>query len=181
MTNQETTELSRIIRARQYRIFSRRGWISLVFRILLLILLFSLLFSQVFLICQLQGSGMYPSMKDGDLLFGYRLQKDFKSNDVVIYTQEGRTLLGRVVARAGDYVDFDGEGKFFVNGGLQTGEILYPTDPGENTSYPLQVPKGCVYVLGDYRTQTLDSRDFGPIPIDQIDGKLIGFLRRRGL
>ena len=181
MTNRETTDLSRIIRRRRYQILSRRGWISLGLRILMLILVFWILFSRIFLIHQLEGNGMYPALKDGDLLFGFRLQKDYKNDDVVLFYQDGQLMAGRVAARAGDTVDFDEDGKFYVNGGQQAGEILYPSFPREGQQYPQQVPEGCVYVLGDYRTQTRDSRDFGPVPTEDIEGKLIGFLRRRGL
>ena len=48
-------------------------------------------------------------------------------------------------------------------------------------SLSLSVPEGSVYVLGDYRTNTQDSRDFGAIPIKSVQGKVITILRRRGL
>lgn len=181
MAKPETADLSRIIRQRRYQILSRRGWISLGIRILILGLVFWLLFSQIFLVCQLQGNGMFPALKDGDLLFGYRLQREYKNDDVIIFEHNGKHCVGRVVARGGDYVDFDEEGKIFVNGGQQMGDILYPTYPKDGTQFPVQVPDSSLYVLGDYRTQTEDSRDFGPIPKEDIQAKLIGILRRRGL
>ena len=181
MTTQEVNDPARIIRRRRYQILSRRGWIQLCLRLLVLVLLLWFLFSQVFLVCQLKGNGMYPALKDGDLLFGFRLQREYKNDDVVLFHHAGKTLAGRIAARGGDYVDLDGEGRLFVNGGQQVGNILYPTYPREGEEYPLRVPDGCFYVLGDYRTQTEESRDFGPIPMDEIQGKLIGILRRRGL
>ena len=87
-----------------------------------------------------------------------------------------------VVVAAGDEVDMDEDGNLTVNGALQTGEILYPTYAGEDgPAYPYTVPEGCVFLLGDYRTQTLDSRDFGAISMENVEGKVITLLRRRGL
>jgi len=43
------------------------------------------------------------------------------------------------------------------------------------------VPEGCVYILGDYRTQSEDSRDFGAVPLEAVEAKVITLLRRRSL
>ena len=68
-----------------------------------------------------------------------------------------------------------------INGTNQGGEIMYPTYAKPGTEYPFRVPEGTLYLLGDYRTQTEDSRDFGPIPMDDIQGKVITIVRRRGV
>ena len=86
----------------------------------------------------------------------------------------------RVVAKGSDYVDMDEDGHLYVNGTVQSGEILYPTEPKTLLKYPFQVPEGYVFVLGDYRTQSSDSRDFGPLPEEAIKGKVITIVRRRG-
>lgn len=181
MAKSDSGDLSRIIARRRNQILSRRGWGRLVMRLLVLALLAWLLFSRVFLVCQLEGNGMYPSMKDGDLLIGFRLQREYKNDDVVFFEYQGKTCLGRIVARSNDTVTLDDSGTLFVNGGSQAGEILYPSFAKEGIEYPLRVPDGSVFVLGDYRTQTIDSRDFGPLPLEDIQGKLISLLRRRGL
>ena len=48
-------------------------------------------------------------------------------------------------------------------------------------SYPYQVPENSVFVLGDYRTRSTDSRLYEAISLDQVEGKVITILRRRGL
>ena len=55
----------------------------------------------------------------------------------------------------------DESGKLLINGTAQNGEILYPTYAEEGLEYPLTVPENHVFILGDYRTQTVDSRDLG--------------------
>ncbi len=70
----------------------------------------------------------------------------------------------------------------FVNGTPQTGEIAFPTYAKKGIKkYPYRVPKGCVFLLGDYRTQTKDSRDYGPIKMEDVKAKVITVLRRREL
>ncbi len=60
---------------------------------------------------------------------------------------------------------------FVVNGAVQSGEILYPTYAKDALEYPYTMPEGCFFVLGDYRTQSEDSRDFGPVPLEDVQAK----------
>ena len=142
--------LSDIINARRNAASTRDGYRSLLARVVLLAAAGYVLLTQVFLITQMRGQSMFPAMKDGDLIIGYRLQGEYAKGDVIAYTAQG-------------------------------GEIIYPTYPRDGAEYPQRVPEGCVYVLGDYRTTAQDSRDFGPIPLKDVQGKVITILRRRGL
>lgn len=170
-----------VIRRRRQALLTRRGYASLGLRLCLLALGLWLVFSQVFLLHRNQGLGMFPAVKDGDLVLAYRFQQEYVKGDVVLYRAGGQLHLGRVAAGGGDVVMMDSSGSLTVNGSPQNGEILYPTFAREGSLYPQRVQEGMVYVLGDYRTQTRDSRDFGPIPLDDIQGKVITLVRRRGL
>ena len=139
------------------------------------------LFTQVFLITQVSGNAMFPAVKDGDLIIAFRLQEDYAKNDVIVYTADGQTHIGRIVARETDVVTLDDSGKLLVNGTNHAGEILYPTYAKEGLTYPFAVPEGHVFTLGDYRTQTVDSRDFGAVDMDHVLGKVITIVRRRVL
>lgn len=176
---QET--IADIITIRRNRVLNRQSYISLVLRILFLVLAGWVMFTQVFLITLANGNAMFPAVKDGDLVIAFRIQQEYAKNDVIVYTADGKTHIGRIVARATDTVTADDSGTLFVNGTNQTGEILYPTYAKEGLTYPYTVPEGHVFVLGDYRTQTEDSRDFGPISMENVQGKVITILRRRGL
>ena len=176
-----TEDLRRIITRRREQALDRSDFISLTVRLAVVVLAGWVLFTQVFLITQASGSAMFPSVKDGDLLIGFRLQQTYQKGDVVIYHQDGNIRVGRICANSTDYVDIDEEGVLLVNGTVQSGEILYPTYAKEGLTYPVQVPQGCVFILGDYRTQSQDSRDFGPVPLDNVQAKVITILRRRGL
>lgn len=170
-----------VIRSRRNRLLDRRDAISLLLRILLLLLAGWLLATQVFLFTQVKGNSMFPALKDGDLAIGFRLQQVYQKGDVVVYELDGQLRTGRVAARAGDFVTIQEDGTLLVNGTVQSGEILYPTYPKDTLTYPYRVPEDTLFILGDYRTQSEDSRDFGPVPLENVKAKVITILRRRGL
>ncbi|MBQ8556025.1 MAG: signal peptidase I [Clostridia bacterium] len=177
----KSADIARVISRRREQVVTAQETWALVRRVLLLAVVGYLLLTQVFLITQVEGQGMFPAVKDGDLAMVYRLQGSYARNDVVAYQAEGQRYFGRIIAQGGDEVQIDTTGTLLVNGLIQTGEILFPTNTRDGESYRYVVPEGCVYVLGDYRTQTVDSRDFGAISLDDVEGKLITILRRRGL
>lgn len=170
-----------VICGRGNQVLIHQGYIHLLFRVLVLFLILYLLFSQVFLLRQVSGNDMFPAIKDGDLVFAYRLQSDLAKNDVVVYQHDGKLRAGRIIGRAGDVIMMDDTGNLLVNGTNQGGEILYPTYAKDNYKYPYVVPEDSYFLLGDYRTQTEDSRNFGPILKSSIEGKVITILRRRGI
>ena len=137
--------------------------------------------TQVCLPPQASGNSMFPAVKDGDLHIGYRLQGTYAKNDVVLYEQDGKLRVGRVLGRENDLIALDDSGTLIVNGSAQSGEILYPTYAKDTLEYPYTVPADSVFILGDYRTQSEDSRDFGPVALTDVKAKVITLLRRRSL
>lgn len=170
-----------MLRRRRLRMLTRNGYLALGWRLFLMTAVVWLAFSQVFVLHRNQGLDMFPAVKDGDLILGWRLQEEYGKNDVILYRLEGKIRLGRIAAMGTDVVMLDDSGSLLVNGSVQNGQILYPTYARENTVYPQRVPEGTVYVLGDHRTQSLDSRDHGCVPLDDIMGKVIAVVRRRGI
>lgn len=169
------------IRRRKNGLLTRRGYAALGLRLGCIAFGVWLMFSQVFLLHRNQGLGMFPNFKDGDLVLAYRLQREYSKGDPVIYRLDGGLHLGRIAALGADVVMMDDSGSLTVNGSPQNSGILYPTYARETSQYPMRVQEGMAFVLGDYRTQTQDSRDFGPVPLDDIQGKVITLVRRRGL
>jgi len=170
-----------LILRRQQGAVIKNGYVSLALKIVVIIIAAYFIFSQLFLFTQVNGNGMFPAMKDGDLVIGFRLQQSYMKGDVVVYERGGEYFVGRIAAREGDFITISSNGSMMVNGTIQTGEIMYPTYAKEGVEYPFEVPAGCVFILGDYRTQSEDSRDFGAVPLDDIAGKVITVLRRRSL
>lgn len=170
-----------VISLRRNRLAVREGYISLLGRVVFIAAAAWLLFSQVFLLMQARGTDMFPAVKDGDLLIGYRLQKDYEQENVVVYKRDGKSYVGRVVAKSGDNVSITDEGSLVVNGVVKSGEIMYPTYVREGVNYPYTVPENRVFILADYRTQAQDSRDFGAVELKDVQAKVITVLRRRSL
>lgn len=170
-----------VISLRRNRLAVREGYISLLGRVVFIAAAAWLLFSQVFLLTQARGTDMFPAVKDGDLLIGYRLQKDYEQENVVVYKRDGKSYVGRVVAKSGDNVSITDEGSLVVNGVVKSGEIMYPTYVREGVNYPYTVPENRVFILADYRTQAQDSRDFGAVELKDVQAKVITILRRRSL
>lgn len=170
-----------IIAKRTESVRFRAELIQLIIRIVVIAAVAWLLLSHVFLITQAKGQDMFPAVKDGDLIIAFRLQQEYSKGDIVVCTVDGRQYIGRIAANENDNIYLSETGTLTVNGTVQGGEIIYPTYAREPLEYPFHVPEGHVFLLGDYRTNSEDSRDFGPVSYNQVQGKVITILRRREL
>lgn len=165
--------LRRRIAERKYRMVLRRLCLGA--------LALCVLLSQLLLPYRQRGLGMYPMVQNGDLVVANRLRRDCGKGDLVLYRMEGRVYLGRIAAVEGEEVMMDESGQLLVNGCIRNEGILYPTYGRPGASYPQRVPEGMVYILGDHRTQSWDSRDHGCVRKTDILGRIIGILRTRQL
>ena len=139
-----------------------------------------LVFSFVFRIIQVDGSSMVPTLTNGDKLIVWGAGYTPERGDVVIvdsYTTYGKPLVKRVIAKGGDTISIDYEtGTVTVNGEvLQEDYIAEPTYLGYDVEFPYTVPEGTVFVMGDNRNQSLDSRSTYVGCIDERDilGKVL--------
>lgn len=133
----------------------------------------------VFGVFRQEGNNMYPMLKDGDLCITYKLE-EYHSTDVVAYRVGDEIRFGRIVARAGDKVDGDTTG-LLINGGRPSEEIFYPTQMWDiNLTLPVVLGEGEFMILNDYREDLRDSRNYGIIHEDDLEGKIVFIFRRRG-
>ena len=139
-----------------------------------------LVFSFFFRIIQVDGSSMVPTLVNGDKLIVWGAGYTPQRGDVVIvdsYTSYGKPLVKRVIAKGGDTVSIDyATGTVAVNGEvLQEDYIAEPTYLGYDVTFPYTVPEGTVFVMGDNRNQSLDSRSTYVGCIDERDilGKVL--------
>jgi signal peptidase I len=142
-----------------------------------------IIFTFVFGIGIMNGETMYPRLRDGDLYLYYRLDSSYIIDDVVTFQIDGSRSAARVVAMGGDVVDISEQGQLIVNGNVKDEEIFYVTEKTITTEidFPYTVPENSYFVLGDFRTSSVDSRAYGALSRSDIDGKILSFLRVRGI
>ncbi len=153
---------------------------GLILRIVLAVCAAAVIFTWVIGVKRMEGNGMFPHVKDGDLCISYR-PESCVTGELVLYEQEGQTKVGRIAAMPGDTISFE-NGQVQLNGSVISETIPYETVPDETASvkYPLTLKEGEYFILNDYRPDMEDSRSFGPIEKGALKGKLIFLLRRRG-
>lgn len=128
---------------------------------------------------------MEPTIQIGDTLFAQKvtleLGQDANQGDIVVFNNPDATsdhdiLVKRVIATAGQTVDLQ-DGQVYVDGVALTEDYtqgqswpLAEQSPGVSVSYPYTVPEGCVWVMGDNRENSADSRYFGAVPEENLIG-----------
>ena len=139
-----------------------------------------LLFYVCFRIVEVDGASMNPTLWDGDQLVVWGAGYTPQRGDVVIvddYTSYGNPLVKRVIAKGGDTISMDyTSSTVTVNGEvLQEDYIAEPTFLGYDVEFPYTVPEGELFLMGDNRNASLDSRSssIGCIAEEDILGKVL--------
>jgi signal peptidase I len=175
-TSQEET-------ARQRRRASKRGGGIIEFLVILLVS-FALVFGFVrpFVVeaFYIPSESMVPTLRVGDRVlvnkFIYRFTEPQRGDIVVFESVEGgrEDLIKRVVGVPGDEISVR-RGRLFVNGEPERERYVNKKYPDSSSSAPTTVPEGHVFVMGDNRANSRDSRYFGAVPKKKIEGE--AFLR----
>ena len=167
------TERKRIRRGKLYW-QALRGTIA----VLIVVAAIAVLITTLFLpILQISGDSMSPTLEHDEIVILLKT-KDFECGDLIGFYYQGKILLKRVIALPEDEVAIDAEGNVYVNGALL--EEPYVRDKGLgdcDLEFPYEVPGTSYFVLGDQRSNSVDSRSsvIGAIPMEDIIGKV--FLR----
>jgi signal peptidase I len=127
---------------------------------------------------KVEGTSMMPSLADQERIFVnkfvYRLEP-ISRGDIVVFRyprDPSKSYIKRVIGITGDRVRIDG-GQVYVNGEALD-EDYVPPAYADSRSYPeMVVPPQCYLVLGDHRSMSNDSRDFGPVNQSYIYGKAV--------
>lgn len=156
--------------------------ITLYVELFLIALLGALVIVSFFLRwCTVDGSSMEKTLSDGQRLIVSDLFYSPKRGDVIVFHQTGNSknepLVKRVIALPGDEIRFDGQ-KVYVNGEKINEEYAFfdPTRPGIKMSEDaVIIPEGYVFVMGDNRNNSLDSRssDIGLVDTRRIIGRVL--------
>ena len=126
-----------------------------------------LVFLLLFRIAVVDGNSMYDTLVDGDylLLLGNLFYQDPKAGDVIVASKQsfadGAPIVKRIIATEGQTVDIDfDDGVVYVDGkALDEPYVNEPVHDRENFEGKITVPEGCVFVMGDNRNASTDSRD----------------------
>jgi len=129
------------------------------------------------------GHSMVPTLQDGDKIVITRLTGDYERGDIVVLRKDTfreEPIVKRVIAVAGQTIDIDFEnGVVYVDGEAldepYVNELTYDPEDFESYERPLLVPEGCVFVMGDNRNNSTDSRreTIGCVDTRYIMGKVI--------
>lgn len=124
-----------------------------------------------------RSSSMTPTLLTGDQILAERLTPRFgqlERGDLVVFKAPATRALmvKRVVALAGDRVGL-ADGRLVVNGHRRAEAYVDLASVDSVYFGPEVVPAGSVFVMGDDRADSVDSRDFGPVPLDRVLGRVL--------
>ena len=160
-----------------------QSWYSWLRTLVCVVLATVLVFTLVVRIVRVEKQSMRETLQNGDILLtvNRHLAGELKAGDIVVikkeYFEDGKPIVKRIIATEGQTVDIDFDaGVVYVDGEvLEEPYTREPTWLDEGLEFPVTVPEGCVFVMGDNRNNSKDSRyaDLGPIDTRHILGRAV--------
>ena len=170
-----TAELEEAYEKSSFRVRLRNSIISTT-NILIVVAALAILVAMLFLpVLRIYGQSMNSTLKSGELVVSVK-NAHFKTGDVIAFYYNNNILVKRVIAKSGDWVDIDLQGNVYVNGQQIDEPYLDQKSFGEpDVDFPYQVPDERIFVLGDNRKVSIDSRHYavGCVTSEQIVGKIV--------
>lgn len=159
------------IRRKDYYIQALRGTIS----VLVVVAAIAVLITTLFLpILQISGDSMSPTLEHDEIVVLLKT-KDFERGELIGFYYQGKILLKRVIGLPDDEIAIDAEGNVYVNGELLEEPYVTDKELGDcDLEFPYKVPATGYFVLGDRRSNSVDSRNsvVGAISQEDIIGKV---------
>lgn len=126
-------------------------------------------------VLQIYGGSMSPTLEDGQIVVSTTVNK-LESGDIIAFYYNNKVLVKRVIAGSGQWVNIDDKGDVYINDAYLNEPYIQKKAKGQtDIEYPYQVPEGKIFVMGDERETSVDSRTsvVGCIDRDQIIGKIV--------
>ncbi|MBR5453520.1 MAG: signal peptidase I [Clostridia bacterium] len=175
LTIPSTAELEKELKRIKYKEKYGKTLKSTVF-VLITVAAAAVLVAVLFLpVLQIYGSSMTPTLGEGDIVLSVK-GSELESGDLVSFYIGNKLLVKRYIAGPGEWVFIDEGGNVYVNDKLLDEPYITEKAFGDsNIEYPYQVPENRIFVLGDHRSTSVDSRNttIGCISAEQIVGKIV--------
>ena len=164
-------ELGRMRRAAR----SRRMLAGILGAVLVVMAVGALVATLVFPVLQVFGSSMEPTLSEGDFVVCLRTS-DFSRGDLAAFYYNNKVLIKRVIGLPGEQVLINEAGDVYVNGELLQESYVQDKALGDcDLTFPFEVPEGRLFVMGDHRATSVDSRNsvIGCVGEDNLVGRLV--------
>lgn len=125
-------------------------------------------------VLQIYGGSMTPSLEDGEIVVSSK-SGEFETGDIIAFYYNNKVLVKRVIATSGQWVNIDEKGNVSVNGSVLVEPYITDKCRGDyDIELPYQVPENRIFVMGDHRGASMDSRNtiVGCVAEEQIVGLL---------
>lgn len=148
---------------------------STIYALIIIASVATLIATLIMPVLQINGTSMAPTYSGDEIVVSIKT-KNLKQGDIIAFYHGNKILVKRVIAGPGSWITIDKEGNVYVNGSMLEEPYVVERTIGEsNIEYPYQVPDGSWFVLGDNRSDSLDSRntEVGCIKEDDVIGKIL--------
>lgn len=170
-----TSEIEELYKKAKYRKLFSEKIRSTVF-MLIVVAAFAILVAMLYLpTLRIYGKSMKGTLERGNIVLAVKSNR-FKTGDIVAFYYNNNILVKRVIAESGDWVNITKDGTVYVNNKKINEPYIENKAYGEtNIKFPYQVPENRIFVLGDNRKVSIDSRNtsIGVVSDEQLVGKLI--------
>ncbi len=171
-TMEEVQEARKKVR---YRVAFRKSIVTTL-SVLTVVAAVAVLIASLFLpVVRVVGDSMEPSLNNDDLLLLVKTDR-YEPGGLCCFYYQNRLLIKRVIGLPGDMISIDEEGTVFVNGEALDEPYVIDKSLGQcDIEFPYQVPESRIFVLGDHRDTSVDSRSsvIGSIEVERIVGQVI--------
>ena len=164
-------ELNRVKYKRRYHVVLRSTVYTLITVAAIAVLVATLWMP----VLQIYGGSMTPTLSDGNIVVSVK-SSDFQSGDIIAFYYNNKILIKRVIAEPGDWVNIEEDGTVYVNNERLEEPYLTEKARGEcDIEMPYQVPESRLFVMGDHRSVSVDSRStaVGCVAEEQIVGRIL--------